>query len=235
MKTNQLVIIGGGSSINKGIGEGLWKRLKGKFIFGLNYSYHYFPDSTCQLFCDNDFYTKEIKKGLEQHSLVIGKYNASIAKTKRPNLIMLPSIAKYHRNIIHGVYKSSLLGLFALTLGIYLLQEGTIFLLGYDYGFSGKDNKNRNKTHFYQNDGKHEHRGIAKINYYTSRGRADKDFLPYKDEKKIKIYTVSMDSSIPTFPKITYDSFFKLLDTSNHNQDQLRSFIKEKLKKVEKK
>ena len=82
---------------------------------------------------------------------------------------MLSSISKYSRDIRHGVYKSSLVGLFALTLGIFFLDEGEIYLLGYDYGAQGKDGKKRNRTHFYQEDTKHAHRGIGKVNYYNSK------------------------------------------------------------------
>lgn len=235
MNTKQLIIIGGGTSINEGIKKGLWKNLETKFTFGLNYSYRYYQNSTCQLYVDDNFYKEEIQKELKNHPLIIGKHHASIAKIVNPNTIMLPPIAKYYRNIANGIYKSSLCGLFALTLGIYLLDEGEIFLLGYDYSGQGKDEKNRTITHFYQEDKTIRHRGIGKINYYTTKGRAEKDFEPYKNEKKVKIYNVSMISKIPTFPKITYDDFFKLLDTTSHNQDQLRDCIKEKLRKVEKK
>ena len=205
MKNKQLIIIGGGTSITEGINKGLWGKLQNQFTFGLNYSYRFFKNSTCQLYVDNDFYAKEIKKGLEQHTLIIGKFHSSVAKIATPNTIMLPSAFKHNRNIISGVYKSSLVGLFALTLGIYLLDVGEIFLLGYDYGGRKIPNQTKQKTHFYQNDGKIRHRGIGKVNYYLSKGRVNRDFVPYKDEKKVKIYNVSMISKIPTFHNISYN------------------------------
>ena len=39
MKINQLIIIGGGASINKGVNKGLWAALRGRFTIGINYSY----------------------------------------------------------------------------------------------------------------------------------------------------------------------------------------------------
>ena len=91
-----------------------------------------------------------------------------------------------------------------------------------------KDIKNRHLTHFYQGD--INHRGIGKINYYNTKGKADKDFGVYSFEKQCKIYNVSLDSKIEIFPKISYDKFFSMLDNETYNQDILRQKIKRKLK-----
>ena len=82
MKSNQLIIIGGGASITEGIKKGLWKLLKGKFTLGLNYSYHYYPNSTCQIYVDNDFYTKEIVKGLFNYNELTGELSYINTKGK---------------------------------------------------------------------------------------------------------------------------------------------------------
>ena len=239
MISKQLVIIGGGTSIREGISKGLWDKLNGKFVFGLNYSYHHFPTATAQIFVDNKFY-EERETELKQLPLVIGKWSSNVIRLiknkKIDNTILLKSVSKHYRNIVHGVYKSSLCGIFALTLGIYLLDdEGEIYLLGFDYSGQGKDKKGRQNTHYYQGEESLRHRGWAKTNYYDSKGRADRDFEPYKKEKKIKIYNVSINSRIPTFPKITYDEFFNRLVTRHQKQAQLRAWIKSQLKNMEKK
>ena len=239
MKNNQLVIIGGGASIKEGISKGLWDKLKDNFVFGLNYSYNHFPNPTAQIFVDNKFYEEKVGE-LKKLPLVIGKWNSNviklIKKEKINNTILLKAVSQYYRNIIHGVYKSSLCGIFALTLAIYLLdEEGEIYLLGYDYSGQGKDKKGKAITHYYQGEPSLRHRGWSKTNYYDTRDRAKRDFEPYLKEKKIKIYNVSINSHIPTFPKITYDEFFNRLATRPQNQDQLRSWIKTQLKNVEKK
>ena len=247
----QIILLGGGYSIKEGIDKGLWTKIKDKFVIGTNYSYTHFKNSTIQCFVDNDFYNKNIKD-LTELDLIIG--NKKPLKQKLNNTILLPSVAKYYRDIQHGIYKSSLVGLFSLSLAIYLSQPGDeIFILGHDYGeyrnsnyekiatnrndlknWTVKDKKNRALTHYYQEENKIKHRGIAKISYYNQRGRAEKDYSCYKDIKDIKIYNVSLVSKIPEsiFPKISYDEFFKKLDNKCYSQDELRKEIKNKLKWV---
>ena len=237
----QIVIIGGGASVKEGIQKGLWKKISSKWTIGLNYSFNYF-DSTMLCYVDNDFYNKQIEK-LEKLPLIVGKTH----KFKcLPNTIMLNTGNKYIRDLSTGVYKSSLVGIFALSLSIYLLNEGEIFLLGYDYGelrtekftkelknpkelkeVTVKDKKNRAITHFYQ--GKIEHRGVGKVSYYNSHGRAKNDFKVYKNENEVKIYNVSLVSKITQFPKISYEEFFKKLDGKSYNQDIIRKVIIQKL------
>lgn len=241
---NQIIIIGGGTSIKEGISKELWNKIKDKFVIGINYSYRYFSNPTFQCFVDDKFYNENYEK-MKNIGLIIG--NKKPVKNQLSSTILLPSISKYYRDIKHGVYKSSLSGLFALSLAIYLLDEGEIFLLGYDYGemrksdftkfmkncvelgkIMVKDKKNRALTHFYQGD--IEHRGIGKINYYNANKRADRDFGVYAKENKVKIYNVSKTSKITTFSTLTYEEFFKKINKEKFNQDELRNNIKRKLK-----
>lgn len=223
----QLIIIGGGTSIKEGIYRKLWKKLDEKFTVGLNYSFRYFPVPTFQCYVDKLFYEKQTQN-MKYLPLIIGNYFKNLKTLS--NTIMLKNSSKYNRDISKGCYKSSLCGLYALSLGIYLLNKGEIYLLGYDYSDNGmKDNKKRLITHFYQGD--IQHRGIGKVNYYKTKGRAEKDFGVYKNEKKCKIYNVSMNSKINTFPKISYDQFFKMLSMETYNQDKLRKYIYDKLEK----
>lgn len=246
MKNKQIIIIGGGASINEGIEKGLWNKLKDKYTIGLNYSYNYFK-STFQCCVDRDFYDKQ-RDSLTSLPLIVSKKHR-FSKGTLKNTILLTTHHKYNRALKEGVYKASLVGLFALSLGIYLLDEGEIYLLGYDFGelrkkdyrkfatskkqlqeLSYKDDKGQYLTHFYQGDIKH--RGIGKVSYYNSKGRANQDLAPYKGEKKVKIYNVSKQSKIEVFPKISYDEFFKKLDNQTYNQNFLRQEIEKKLEKL---
>ena len=246
VKTKQLIIIGGGASINEARPLGLAEKIKDRFTCGLNYAYRYF-DCTYHCYVDRDFYDKQ-RIELAKLKLIIGKEHG---KKSLSNTINLSTATRYFRDLQGGVYSPDLCGLFALSLGIYLLDEGTIFLLGHDFGeihkeniedkeinrielnkISELDNKKRYITHFYQGD--FEHRGIGKISYYHSKNRARNKFSPYIEDKKnrnIKIYNVSPNSRIPSniFEKIDYNTFFKKLDEKRYNQDELRLMMRKKL------
>ncbi len=249
----QIIIIGSGASVKEGISKGLWKKIKNKYVVGLNYSFYHFPNPTFQCFVDDDFYDENYKS-MGHLSLVIG--NKKKLKKQLFNTFLLPTISsKYYRDIKHGVYKSSLVGIWALSLTIYLAEPGDeIYLLGYDYGEARKsdytkfattsqelnkimikDKKGKALTHYYQ--GEINHRGIGKINYYNSKNRAEKDYGCYKKIKNIKIYNVSLISKIPKdiFPQISYDEFFKKLNNKTYNQKELKKEILKKLKWAEEK
>ena len=221
MKDKQLIIIGGGSSIKEGIAQGLWDKLQNKLTFGINYSFNYLQ-STAQFYVDLKFYQDEYDN-LKKLPLIIGKYHRRMEE--RPNTIMLKACSEYDSTLTKGVYKASLCGLFTLSVGLFL-EPKEIFLLGFDYGSNGGKTNDQFVTHFYQGD--INHRGIGKINYYSAKGRANKDFIPYDNHKNIN--NVSLISAIPTFPKITYAEFFEKLTLDKYNQDELRTEIKTKLK-----
>jgi hypothetical protein len=231
MKINQCTLIGGGPSIKEGIKKDLWNKIKWKFTIGLNYSFNYFP-STILSFVDEKFYKDELEK-LKSLPLIIGKESTRTQDIKLPNTILLKNSHEYKGlNSIkeNKIYCSQLVGVFALTLAICLMEgEGEIFLLGYDFGDNGKeDDKKRKITHFYQD--KIDHRGVGKVSFYDTKDRARKLFSVYKNEK-VRIYNVSLNSKIPEeiFPKISYDEFFKLLDSEEYCQIYLRNKIKKEL------
>ena len=229
---NQLVIIGGGFSIKEGIDKGLWDKLKGHMVFNLNYAYKYNKDATVLCMADNDFYERD-KEQIKDIPLILVKKHKDLAYL--PNSLVFKTTIHYDKTLKKGVYKPNLVGVFALTLGIYLLdKDSTIFLLGYDFS-AQKDKKGRyipdkkgNKiTHWYQGDIKH--RGISKTNYYETIGHAERDFGVYKGQDMPKILNVSLNSAIENFPKISYDKFFKQLDNQTYSQDELRQWIRTKL------
>ena len=204
MKPKQLVIIGGGSSINKGVDKGLWAALRGCFAIGINYSYRYF-DSTC-LACVNysDFYDTN-RKELAKLPLII-----------TPNR---PHPSKWENNTVTVKEHFVLSGVLALSVACKLLNaDDEIFLLGYDYGaYNGK-------THFYQD--KIHHRGVNKTAYYDYEGHAERDFRDFNSN----IYNVSINSRINVFPKLSYEQFFCKLATKEYKQDALRKAVRKSLK-----
>jgi len=225
----QIIIIGGGYSIKPEIEKGLWNKLKGKYTIGLNYSYHYF-DSSVQMYVDHKFYTDESER-LKSLPLIIGKLHSNLKNKIHPNTIMLNSCHAYDRTIKRGVYKASLVGIFALTLSIYFIKKGEIYLLGYDFGGykAEKDEKGRKITHFYQKE--INHRGIGKIDYYGSHNRGHTDFGCFRELEDIKIYNVGLESYLGEFPKISYQEFYNKLNPELLNQDTIRQDIINQLKK----
>ena len=201
----QLIIIGGGNSILGGIKIGLLDKLEEKFTCGINYSYRYFK--TTYLCCMNytDFYDTN-RKELKKLPLIV--------TCNRPH----PS--KWEKNTILVKQSFALSGMLALSIAIDLMKkEDEIFLLGYDYGSINE------KTHFYQDE--ITHNGVNQIAYYDYYGHAERDFLPFNGNN---VYNVSIDSQINVFPKLSYEQFFKKLDTQAYKQEALRKAIRKSLK-----
>jgi len=244
-KPNQLILVGGGSTIKEGIEKGLWDKLKDRYTIALNYSYKHL-NSTFLTYVDAKFY-----EGRETHAevanlpLIVGKRHMA-DRGIHPNTILLPSMPFWNRELNPGIYSAILCGIWALSLGIYLLDEGEIFLLGYDFGevrtekqeeqlghigeiirISQKDKEGQPLTHYYQGEVKHN--GVGRVNWYNGKDRAERAFSPFKNEVKCKIYNVSLISKIKTFPKISYDDFLGRLDNVIVNQDELRTEIRNKL------
>jgi len=246
-KPKNLIVIGGGHSISKGASMGLWDRIKGCFTIGCNYNYYHFPYATFYSWVDNDFYKKE-RENLAKLPLLIGCQHPEVEKIKLPNTITLPATSKYDPTLKTGVFKKVLVGLFALSIGCYLMRDikdGKIFTLGFDFGEARncnkslrqrgqklspqiiKDNQNRPCTHYYQ--GEINHRGIGKTSFYSNKDHQKNIFQPYIDKQSVPIYNVSLNSKINQFPKITYEQFFEMLDNMIYNQDNLRNYICSKI------
>ena len=225
-KPTQLVIIGGGFSVKEGLSLNLWDKLKGHFVIGTNYAYK-FNDFTFNTFVDSTFYNTQ-KLELEKLPLIIGQCRN--IKIKLPNTLAIPSNSVYNRDLKGGIHSAKLTGIYTLSLGIYLLDVGEIFLLGFDMGSVTKecDNKKRPYTHWYQDQ--FEHRGVGKTSYYDVRDRDKKDYGCFGQEKLVKIWNVSPLSKINVFEKIDYKTFFEKLNSEIFEQEELREYIKIQLK-----
>jgi len=221
--SKQIILIGGGASIREGLTLGLWDKLKDKFVLGTNYSFKYFL-STATCCVDWDFYDKQ-REELKNLPLVITRDRKKNA-VYSSNTIAIPTISTYKRNIVpDGLYGGMLTGVFSLSLAIYLLGIGEIYLLGYDWTNTYKAGEAA-QTHFYQ--GEISHRGIGKINYYRSH-TSSHVYNVFKNETECKIYNVSLNSNISEFPKISYPEFFDRLNKETYDQNILRSNIRTKL------
>lgn len=231
---NQIILFGGGSSIQEGMKKNLREKIKGKCVLGINWAFK-FIDPTATVFIDHDTFYKKEEENIKKLPLLLGDYKRF--KVYENTMLFMASPSKYYIDLKKGIYKNIITGIYTLSIANYLLgnQEDTdIFLLGYDYGQVTKevDENKRYVTHFYQ--GEIEHRGIGKVSYYSDRTRRKGDFDKFNiPERKPNIYNVSLNSNIEGLQKISYDTFFQLLDDKVYDQDILREEIKEIMKPVE--
>lgn len=235
-KIKDCIIVGGGSSIKQADSATLKPLLASKFTILTNYSFKHF-EGTFMCFLDTDFYKPtyakhnksypDIYEELKQLPLIVGINHSGIAEFKLDNTILL-----------NQKYGEFLTGIFALKLAEQIINEGIIYLLGFDWnrriGLPEKDpdyNPYSDLSIHYYTKEEINHPGIGRIGYYENHN-PDKIFEKFK-KKDIKIYNVSLESNINCFEKISYVQFFEhMSDKINDeliNQNELRIYIKEKL------
>jgi len=256
-KPTELYIIGGGRSITQGLSLGLPDKLEGKCCLTLNHSMFNYP-TTCGVFCDySHFYEKNFVKSKEpQPELMVGKFHEEMTYQKNERLysqirldlhcgkviLLNPSAHIYDRTLKQGCYSHLLSGLFALSLAIYLLDVGKIFLIGFDAGCNPIDDKTKFKmykgnkiaiadngkvlTHAYSTF--HEGQGKVGI-YYNKANDVVKMFEVFRPEQQVKIYNVSQSSRIETFEKISYEQMFGLMNNERNEQRDYQNWIRESL------
>jgi len=238
----EIIIIGGGSSINEGIEKGLWEKIKNKITIGTNYSYRFFNNPTIFCFVDYSFYNNTLNKDfVDNFPLVITKIpNQKDQREefkKKKNFILFPVSQTYKgtESLKKGIYTDRLVGLFSLTLAISLGFK-KIFLLGMDFGCVN------GRTHFYENV--LSHRGVGmrmtrdgkkRHNTFIYEKNPDEFYKVYLDDIKnrnIKIFNISLRSKIPVFPKVNYNNFFKMIERSkDYSQEEIRKKIRKQIEK----
>jgi hypothetical protein len=229
MKPNQLIILGGGVSVNAGIELDLWDKIKDHYVIGLNFSFKTFnPTFTC--FVDPISFYRTYKGDIFNLPLIVGRYSKDIVKDIWPNTILLKDAWIYKRDCSEGVYNIFLCGIFGLSLAIYLADKmgiKDIFMLGIDGGMiiEDKDKFGKYRSHYYQDQ--FIHKGTGKIKTYHKDDAIHNMYKAFEQVKDINIYNVSPLSRILQFPKIDYLTFFDKLETTTYDQDLLRLDIKQ--------
>ena len=219
----QIIIVGGGQSIQQGLEQGLHSKISKCFTIGCNYSFKYF-NPTFNTFVDGEFY--KTNKNILKHRLCSGHYANLDEPKESPEVYWLPPSIKYSTiKETKSVYNPMLVGIWSISLAIYLMKgNGTIYLLGYDW-----TKKNTGNTHFYQ--GKIEHSGINKTDFYDEQ-EPNKWFAPFLKEKGVNIYNVNPESNINTFEKVNYFEMFGKLKDEPYSQDYLREYVRTKLEPI---
>lgn len=221
------VIVGGGKSILEGEKTGLWDKIQGQDVWGLNYTYKLYPHKLSrQCFVDFNFF-KNNKEQLEE----LAKQGIPIHSKKHSKLrdITNDYIQQYNSVRETGGFRGrealspphephlfigrlGLVGTFAISLAI-AEKYNTIYLLGYDFGTLSINDKH---THWYQNKVDVVSTGVGRPTVYfnpTSGLKQEvKDYEVFTNIPDLKIYNVSLDSNIKCFEKISYPEFYRLLE-----------------------
>jgi len=193
---------------------------------------------------DTEEKKQEHINALDNMGLILGLDCDRVQKPPRPNTVLFgrpegkePKTFQYygHNSIKENkIYSPKLCGLFSLTLGLNILGGGEIYLLGFDNGHFYEDINDHPVTHFAQVvDPNHvKHRGIGEIGShptgYYDGDHEKEDWGVFKNDARVRIYNVSMNSFIPNdiFTKISYKTFFEKLDKNQYNQEGLREWVK---------
>lgn len=237
MQIKDIIIVGGGKSISKGLETGLKEHLKDKCVILINHAYNHF-EGTFLCFGDKDFYAAmhvkydktnpDIYKELGELPLIIGaKKNNDLDSVLHPNTIMINSPR------LELGKAPVLTGLFALAIAEKLEPE-QIFLLGFDWDRrdpktipTGKNYNPKSDldVHYYGKEIKHA--GSGYMGFYENHD--PNNYFKYFEKSKSKIYNVNPNSNIENFKKIDYTEMYSLLSNQIFNQDDLRAYIKTKV------
>lgn len=220
------IIIGGGESIKTGIAQGLWEKIKNKFVIGCNSNFEDFS-STLNTFVDRNFYESN-KEELHNLPLVICKNHGIIDEDE--DLIKLLATHHYHgkKALENSIYCSTLVGLFSMTLALSL-GVTELFILGMDWTrkHNRLDSNGKPITHYFQEE-KRNHAGRGRTHFYDTH-EPIQYYKHYLNEKELKVWNVigEPESNIQCFDKISYEEFFKKIEaTPDINQQELRQWIK---------
>jgi hypothetical protein len=236
---NDIIVVGGGKSIKLGLNLpsnfNLQTVLASKFTILTNFAYKHFSGTFCA-FSDREWYlplhakkepnnTPDIYEEIKNLPLLVGlEFNPDLNDYLHPNTIMIPK---------NKFPSCPLTGIFALHLAT-LFEPKQIFLLGFDYSRrdpktipTGKDYNPKSDLdiHYYKKEIKH--RGLGLFGFYENHD--PNEYFKYFDNCKSKIYNVNLNSNINNFEKIIYEQMYGLLSLQTFNQEELRSFVKDKL------
>jgi len=236
-----------------GLPSKLQYTIQNNVSIGLNWFFKYGCRTTFTSWVDWQWYvwTKEQTQSLP---LMVGNYDQSLKNHNEDltnkNTILLKSSNTYYgkESIEKGVYTKHLVGIWAMSLAVSLgFKE--IYLLGYDCC------EVNGQTHFYQGvidvnqsvplklrgkvvENRPIFRGVGKkedgkykTGTYNRKGKdiSDTYFDKFTTEKDVKIYNVSEESIITSFPKISYEELYERVGDIKVDNNAIRDKIKEAL------
>lgn len=222
----EVVIIGGGKSIEDCNNLNLNEIFKNTLVIGCNIACRFFT-TTCNIFLDANVYYK-YGNAIKQ-SPTVGLWR-NLEEFKYPEVYWLPMKSTYSMIDSEGMYTGNLTGIAAISLATYLLKgQGNVYLLGYDWTTNKEE-----RTHFH-NVGDNYFEGYGKIEFYKNNP-PDKELSPFLKESKINFINVNPNSNINTFPKISYVELATRLnhkfDNILYTQELLKTYVKARLEPI---
>ena len=225
--------------------------IKNNYSIGLNFWFQFGCKTTFICSGNFQFYEDNIES-LKKLPLIMASDDPNLKNRNisriHDNTILLPNAGIYFGKDSwkEGFYTKQLIGIYAITVAI-ALGFTEIYLLGYDcievngqtHFYQGVANLNEYKDIYVNGtlkDQRYKFRGVGKTpentyktsTYNSVKNLNNKWFAPFHAErKKLKIYNVSINSVINTFPKISYDAFFQQIDDNQIDQIKAREEIKE--------
>jgi hypothetical protein len=124
---NQCIILGGGKSLEEGINNGLFQKIENKFVIGVNFAFKFF-NPTFTLFSDPISFYRTYYNEIKDLPLIVGRTVPDLQVKPYSNTIFLKPSIHYTRDLNCGLYHPFLSGIGALSLAIYLLDIGKIYL-----------------------------------------------------------------------------------------------------------
>jgi len=221
-KFKECIIVGGGNSVQQGIKEGLWDKIKGREVWSTNFVFMTMPYlPSREIWLDKSFFKSNIVKLEELYKNGVPCYtkkNAIYANI--PEIQTYPSSREVRdfdneEKLFSG--GSGLTGTFSLSLAIRE-RYWRIYLLGFDFGTVSKDDKN---THYYQHSLNVHSVGFGNPQIYREEKNQEQVKSTVEEYKLFlnrgaEIVNVSPNSNIHCFQKISYTEFFRRINETKN-------------------
>jgi hypothetical protein len=208
-----IILCGGGASINDGIALGLFDKIKNEEVWSINFAFLTIPFLVSrEIWVDISFFKNNMEAIQKLYSEGVSCYAKKHQFYRNIPEINLYDTTRNPKEINDKLYigRMGLSGFFALSLAVKE-EPDNIFLLGYDF----KDLNG--KTHYYQGVLTNiQSTGVGHPELYRNGNQVKDEVRDWENftspNIKSKIYNVSPESAIQCFPKIRYEEFFNKLN-----------------------
>lgn len=215
---SEIVIVGGGASVNIGIKKGLWDKVKGMDIMTCNNAILHLPYAPkYAIWLDATEKDPTVTEKILNTECI--RVTQQLHDQRDDDKVIRFEVCRNPDNLVNGLKhnppvlyagKRMFTGVFGITLSLYMGYE-TIYLLGFDWGGYVKSKKDNVEWWGATKDFKG-----TDINIYKKGDKAREDVAEHHDCFKgmANIINVSPKSLVPSFPKISYDEFFRRIDNN---------------------